>query len=64
MNETNEELIKRHDNVSRIMRQKKKQFDKMKYGANRDRTARFLGSLEFTLGQIESKMRERHLMED
>lgn len=62
--ETKEQLIERRNHVSRIIRQKTTQLKKMKFGAARSRTARFIGSLEFTLGQIESKMRDRHLMED
>ena len=59
--ETNDELIARHERVKKLVATNRKQLDKMQPGGRKDAKARFGGSLNFTLLQIESEMRDRNL---
>jgi len=60
--ESNEELLARHVHVLAVHGQAKKKMECMKLGsASRDRQARFVGSLYFTILGIRSEMDRRHL---
>lgn len=60
--ETNEELLARYRSVKADHDKARKQMERMKLGSpNRDRKARWVGSLYFTLSGIESKIVLRDL---
>ena len=61
MEESNEELLARKGRVVKMIDERHRRLQKMKAGNAKDNAARFLGSLEFTLGQIHSKMEDRGL---
>ena len=60
--ESNEELLARHAHVTSEHGKAKKKMERMRLGsARRDRQARWVGSLYFTLLGIRSEMDRRHL---
>ena len=64
MEEPDEDLLNRHKHVNELIAEKTKVLLKMKEGGAKDRLARQIGSYEFTLLQIKSKMRDRNLKEN
>lgn len=59
--ETDQELLHRFQHVNSLFNKTVKQLNKMKPGANRDRKARFGGSLQFSLLQLKSEIEDRNL---
>lgn len=57
--ETDAELRARHRFVLSEQERIQKKWRKMPTGGEKDRTSRFIGTLEFALLQIESKARDR-----
>jgi hypothetical protein len=64
MEETNEELIARHQRVQEKYQQAVRSRDRTKSRPARDQKSRWAGSLNFTLLSIESEMRDRGLLND
>ena len=62
--ETDKELIERHKNVVKMVEERMRRLERMQFGYSRDNAARFIGSLNFAVMQIESKMRDRNLLKD
>ena len=59
--ETDTELIARHKHVAELIATGKRHLERMRPGGRRDDKSRFIGSLNFTLLQINSKIEERGL---
>jgi len=59
--ETDAELIARQKHVTELIATKRRERARMKPGSRRDDKSRFIGSLNFTLLQIQSKIEERGL---
>jgi len=57
--ETDAELIARQKQVAKLVAATMRQLERMKPGGTRDDKSRFIGSLNFTLSQIQSKIEER-----
>lgn len=59
--ETDAELLARYQRVHDMIIERIPKRDKLPPGWRRDSASRFLGSLNFTKGQIESKIEDRNL---
>lgn len=59
--ESDKDLTDRYHRVEAEIATLTRQLERLKFGGNRDRKARLIGSLRFTLLGIESEMRDRGL---
>ena len=62
--ETDHDLLARYRRVEDELAKRKARMERTPFGPKRDDRARFCGSLAFAVLQIESKMRERGLLND